>query len=65
MTDLRAETLLTTAEAAEVVGVHHNTIGYWIRTGVHGVKLETVRIGFRVCTSEEALERFHEKMQAN
>lgn len=65
MIDTRAEKLLTLTEAAKSVPnvggkrPHVSTIFRWTRDGVRGgVKLETVRIGRRICTSREALERF-------
>ena len=35
-----------------------STLWRWTHTGIDGVKLETVRIGDTLCTSEEALKRF-------
>ena len=37
---------------------HCSTVWRWTRRGVGGVKLETVRIGHAVFTSEEAVTRF-------
>ncbi len=39
--------------------VHPCTISLWHRRGVRGVRLETLMIGGRRCTSLEALARFH------
>lgn len=38
--------------------LHVSTLWRWARKGVHGVQLETRRIGVRIVTSREALERF-------
>jgi len=38
--------------------VNYSTLRRWTREGVHGVRLETVRIGTRVATTRAALERF-------
>ncbi len=40
--------------------VHQVTLGLWHRRGVRGVKLETIMIGGRRCTSIEALNRFYQ-----
>jgi hypothetical protein len=39
-------------------GVSYVTIANWARRGIDGHKLETVKIGRVLCTSEEALIRF-------
>jgi len=58
------ETILTFAEAAKSLPsfhgkrVHTSTIWRWARKGLHGVKLETRRLGSRFITSAEALDRF-------
>lgn len=38
--------------------IHRSTIYRWATTGVHGVRLETVKIGGQLYTTIEALERF-------
>ena len=38
--------------------LHRATAFRWARYGLRGVKLETIRVGGRACTSLEALERF-------
>ena len=38
------------------------TVYRWAQRGVRGVKLETVRVGVRLCTSERAIERFIERL---
>ena len=72
MIDTQKEQLLTLSEAAHSVPVidgkrpHPSTIFRWIRDGVRGgVRLEHVRVGGRICTTREALERFmHEAAMA-
>jgi len=32
----------------------------WVRKGVRGCRLETILIGGRLCTSLQALDRFHQ-----
>jgi hypothetical protein len=58
------EELLTLCEAAKAlpaVGgcrIHTSTLWRWSTKGVKGVRLETRRLGGRIFTSREALERF-------
>jgi len=40
--------------------VHIVTLGLWHRRGVRGVRLETLMVGGRRCTSLEALARFYQ-----
>lgn len=40
--------------------VHIVTLNLWRTRGVNGVKLETILIGARRCTSIEALNRFYQ-----
>ncbi len=58
MIDIQTEQLLTLAEAAKRLPTrpHVSTIWRWAATG----GLETVRLGGRVYTSIEAIERFAE-----
>lgn len=65
MIDIKSEQLLTLPEAARAVPPvggkrpHTSTLFRWTRKGVRGgVKLECVRIGRKLCTSREALDRF-------
>jgi hypothetical protein len=44
--------------------LHVATAFRWAKTGVRGVKLETIRIGGTLCTSVEALQRFFERLSA-
>ncbi len=62
------EEVLTFTEAAAVLPrlngkrPHASTLWRWARRGLHGVHLETRRIGARFVTSREALERFAKKL---
>lgn len=64
MIDLQSEGLLSLADAAKALPringrrIHVSTLWRWSRKGVRGVRLEHVRLGHRVCTSLEALNRF-------
>ena len=40
--------------------VHMVTLSLWYRRGVRGVRLETLMVGGRRCTSLEALSRFYQ-----
>jgi hypothetical protein len=41
-----------------------STVWRWCRRGIRGISLEYVRVGSRVCTSQEALNRFVNKLAA-
>lgn len=62
--DPQTERLLSLSEAARAVPAvdgkrpHVSTLWRWIRKGSRGVRLAHVRVGHRVCTSEEALARY-------
>ena len=43
---------------------HSSTVWRWTIRGVAGVKLETVRIGHAVFTSEEAVTRFLQRINS-
>ena len=64
MIDIKKEKLLSLKEATNAVpsvdGKKPNlsSMWRWIRKGVRGVHLEHVRVGRKICTTEEALERF-------
>lgn len=65
MIDLTRESVLSFAEAASRLPrrrngkrPHRNTLLRWATEGLHGVPLETIRIGGTLCTSIEALQRF-------
>ncbi len=42
--------------------VHQITLSLWHRRGVLGIKLETVMVGGRRCTSLAALDRFYQQI---
>ena len=62
--DLEQEQVMSLREAAKSMPtidgkqVHLSTIWRWARKGLNGVRLEYVRVGRRVCTSREAMNRF-------
>ena len=38
--------------------VHSSTVFRWVKRGIRGHRLETIKIGGVICTSENALRRF-------
>jgi hypothetical protein len=42
-----------------------STLFRWCTRGLHGVKLESIRIGGVLCTSEQALKRFFQALPAD
>lgn len=69
MISLASEHIRTLAEAARKRPAgrnnrptHVSTVYRWISKGVRGVKLEAIRIGGRLYTSDEALQRFAERL---
>ena len=69
MNDLVSEGLLTRSNAAPVVPTYFpllrgskHTLRYWITNGLSGVRLEHVRIGQTLYTSESAIERFRDRV---
>ena len=66
--DLQAEELLSLTDAAKALPPidgkrpHVSTIWRWVRRSVRGIRLEHVRLGHRVCTSQEALARFAQRL---
>lgn len=66
--DLRNETALSLADAARAVPPidgkrpHVSTLWRWCRKGVRGVRLEYVRLGHRIVTTEEAIARFAHRL---
>jgi hypothetical protein len=62
--DINQETLYTLTEAAKHLPtlngrkVSVSTMWRWCAKGIRGVHLDHVRIGRRICTSVEALNRF-------
>ena len=65
---LTTETTLSFSEAAarlpRIDGrkIHPSSLWRWARKGIHGVRLETRRLGGRFVTSLEALERFSKQL---
>ena len=68
--DVGNETLLSLTEAAKQVPklngrrVHASTIFRWCRRGLNDIRLEYVRVGRRIATSAEALNRFFNALAA-
>lgn len=69
--DPRYEQLIPLAEVADIGWIPKpaggnrlafSTVFRWVRDGLQGVKLETIRIGERLCTSESALVRFFQSL---
>lgn len=60
MIDIHKETLVTLSEAAALLPdrPHVSTLHRWRMNGIHGVRLESVQIGRKRYTSQEALARF-------
>jgi hypothetical protein len=64
MIDLKHDELLSLAKAREWIGDRTGSlpsrmsIYTWIHKGIKGVKLEAAKIGGKIYTSVEALERF-------
>ncbi len=42
--------------------LHIATVHRWFHHGLHGVRLEAIRVGGTLCTSEEALQRFFDQL---
>lgn len=62
MIDLAVETLLTLDQAGERLYVSRATIYGWITHGSGGVRLEAAKVGGRWRTSEEAIQRFSDRL---
>ena len=60
MIDVSTETLRSFPDAARRIGrgVHISTLHRWRLKGCRGVRLETVMLGGRRFTSDQALDRF-------
>ena len=65
MFDISKEEPITLSEAAKLLPPrrngkrpHFTTLYRWASQGLHGVKLEVVKIGGTACTSRPALQRF-------
>ena len=68
MIPIDTEKPITLAEATSFIPgiggktVHYQTVHRWAIKGLRGVKLETVVLGGRRCTSVEAIQRFAERI---
>jgi hypothetical protein len=69
MIDTTKETILTLAEAAKRLPrrrrgrkTHVSTLYRWTGSGCRGVVLEHIQIGATRATSEEALQRFYDRL---
>lgn len=68
MIDLQREKLLSLSDACRSLPTiggkrpHTSTLWRWCRKGVRGVHLEYLRLGNRICTSLEALNRFGQEL---
>lgn len=60
--DLAVEILLTLDQAGERLLVSTATIYRWITQGSRGVRLEAAKVGGRWRTSEEAIQRFSDRL---
>lgn len=58
------ERLITIREAAQLCRVHRRTIYQWFDEGCLGVRLDSVRLGPKRLTSQEAVARFKEEVEA-
>jgi len=69
MIDITKEELFTLAEAAKRIPRRRggkkcniSTMYRWCTEGLHGIRLEAVKIGGTRCTSAEALSRFFQRL---
>lgn len=62
--NIKNETLLTLAEASKLLPrvsgkrIHVSTLWRWCKKGLHGTRLEYLRVGSKIVTTSEALQRF-------
>jgi Protein of unknown function (DUF1580) len=62
--NLNSETPISLTDATRVLPPidgkrpHPSTIFRWCKRGLRGIRLEYCRVGHRICTSQEALSRF-------
>jgi len=66
MIDLQTEKIVTLTEAAKMLPGRPavSTLWRWRTRGVHGIRLETRKLGHSRVTSMEAIERFSEAVTA-
>jgi len=64
--DIQSETTCSIAEAAKRFPgrPHVATVWRYVHHGVHGQRLETIKVGGKRFTSHEAIERFIERVTA-
>lgn len=53
------EERLTLSEAADLEGVHRDTVKTWMNPGIFGVKLRTAKAGGRRITTIDWIDEFH------
>ena len=58
------EDTLTLTQAAQSLGVSAASTWRWARGGIRGVRLDYIRMGRRILTSREALQRFADELTA-
>lgn len=63
MIDIHTEEIVQLSRCSPLVPTrpHVSTLMRWAFRGLQGHKLETIKIGGKVCTSREALQRFFER----
>ena len=61
MVELLQETRVSLTQLAREQGVYMPTVWRWAMKGARGVKLETMQIGGRRYTTQEAFQRFVER----
>jgi hypothetical protein len=69
MIDITREEVITLAEAARRLPCRRKgkstnvaTLYRWASTGLHGERLEVIRVGGGLCTSAESLQRFFNRL---
>ena len=69
MINIASEKLITLSEATKYVPrrrkgkrTHCATVYRWAARGLRGVRLETIRVGGSLCTSEEKLQLFFNRL---
>ena len=62
------EELLPIKDVARLVprfgpkAIHYSTVWRWCIKGMHGIRLEHVRVGGRICTTRRALDAFIQRV---
>jgi len=64
MVSLLAEKRLSVSGLARQQGVNPSTVWRWIQRGIRGAKLETISVGGRRYTTQQAFARFVEATTA-